>query len=780
MKSDNIPISDSWHAMFIVDSSLWAEPGERYLPWDAFRPRRVTNNVTIPDLSNYIYSLSYKRSLSTQKSKLCYLLSKVLNEKCQARKFSSVFLDCYEPKHNIAKYIKSIVLCGLLGAYPTSPASSRPRPEVRKKLYELISNCSYIPVQANFSKSEGEEEQKRRHRMHAQRKDGICKVCMVDSPHGGPQAEQWFLYLMTLGGIVVLYCIREYIHYMLQSNPSLLDKIKEEIKFDETYKVTQEAMCTIRKYFDDHLTNPFSDMYQFTDDVMEGRRVFNPSSLDNSDPSSWFYQLSCIMYPYQRSMLLISHHRSNKTMQESLLTACKKLNMIPLPSATEKQQQEQQHAEILEHIEEKSYLYDSSIARLLQQQQQQQATEMKSSEPNLEENSHDAIISEHRKMISLCIKPSQLKAIEAILRRTIKNDRSDAIVIISKFLRLFGVDSNTKQFIRDVITKRKQNKISDEKLRSFLVTLQKKKPHAYNLLQATAYISHNLVAFSINCILPRYITLNQISAIQSRFGSYMIGSHLIPSTACTIYYCSVCQTIYSIIRDFMYNSRQSHEYGVLNALVDHDTGHMYCKNNVTNGIDSCKDTPLVSINILGLMMRIKDQPIMLCPQLHCGSPMVYSNQCTWTERGPCCSKCTVKKNSDFSVKLDTASSLLDQVFDKSDPTTYPDCAICGSSLCSLGKMFWYPESVIVCCYHTSSSIQKKFKELYMPDMTREQVIELIKNLLFERSVFIERRRRSKDARMRILEEKKRKNGLGVSFDQDDYKSTNNDDPMDLG
>jgi hypothetical protein len=79
-------------------------------------------------------------------------------------------------------------------------------------------------------------------------------------------------------------------------------------------------------------------------------------------------------------------------------------------------------------------------------------------------------------------------------------------------------------------------------------------------------------------------------------------------------------------------------------------------------------------------------------------------------------------------------------------------------------MFWYPQSVIVCCFHTSSSIQKKFKELYTSDTTKEQVVTLIKNLIFERSAFIEKRRRTKDARMRLQEEKKRKNGLGVSFD----------------
>lgn len=778
MASDSIPEESSWHAMFIVDSSLHIPVNERFLPWEVFRPRRVINSVTIPDLSNSIYSLSYRRSLSTQKSKLCYLLSKVLNEKCQARKFSSVFLDCYEPKHNIAKYIKSIVLCGLLGAYPTSKASSRPKPEVRKRLYELISNCSnygmhfHAKKEEIIKKEENEVNEKQKKKANKFYDPSFCKVCMVQDVHGGPEAEQWFLFLLTFGGIVVLYCIREYVNYMLSLNPCLLNKIREEIKYDETLEVTNKAMCTIRKYFDDHLTNPFSDMYTFTESIMNGSRLFDPKYTGNSDPSSWFYQLSCIMYPYQKNMLLISHTRSNKTMQESLLTACKKLNMVPLPS--------KRHLVVTNEKENKvnnqNNLAKEEEIKMYNQQLDQQFEIEDETHSNLIE---DSMVSEHRKMIGVCISPKQKDAIYLILKRVIKNDSTDTIERISKYLTLFGVDVKTKNFIRSMVERRKQNMISDEKLRRFLVLLQQRKPHAYNLLQTTAYLSHNIIAYSIICILPNYIIRNQISAIQSCFGQFVVGSNVIPATSCNVLYCSVCHTIYSIIRDFMYGSKQAYEYGVLNALADHKTGHMYCKNNFTSSDGSCERTPLVSVNILGLMMRIKDQPIMLCPQLHCGAPMVYSNQCAWTERGPCCSKCTVKRYSDVSVKLDTATSLLEQPFNKLDPMTFPSCAICGCILPSLGKMFWYPHSVVVCCFHTSSSIQKKFKEISTGmDLDKEKVKEILECLLHERKLLIQQRRQAKDRKMWLAEQRKRKNGLGVSFDKEEKKEIH-DDPMEL-
>lgn len=784
MMSTSISKEDAWHAMFLVDSSLHVNVFTRHIAWSECRARRVVNSVTIPDLSNYIYSLSYRRSLSTQKSKLCYLLSKVLNEKCQARKFSSVFLDCYEPKHNIAKYIKNIVLCGLLGAYPTSNPSSRPRPEVRARLYELISNCSFVPPLSTdhvhpIIKSEDAQTKQRK------KVEVVCATCSMNHPHGGAQAENWFLYLLTLGGIVVLYCIREYIHYMLQLNPCLLSQIKDEIKYKETLNVTQKAMNAIRKYFDRNLTNPFSDMYKFTEDVMIGNRSFDMKQTEELDPTSWFYQLSCIMYPYQKSMLLISHNRSNKTMQESLLTACKKLNMVPIPS--NKIQKEQLDSEC------KNPATSSSSSSTLFNQDQSNETlndivmnqiyegtklglngipkkDVSSSPSN---HLEDAVVTEHRKMIGMCITKQHMDIIYDILKRSTQDETSDAIETISIFLTLFGVDRRTKNFVQQVIKRRKTNKVSDEKLRSFLVVLHKKKPHAYNILQATAYISHNLTAFSITSVLPNYITRNQITAIQSRFGTFMMNTSYIPETACNIFYCSVCHTIYSIIRDFMYGSKQSYEYGILEAFVDHKTNLMYCKNKVVGTGESCATTPLTGVNILGLLMRIKDQPIMLCPQLYCGVPMILSNQCAWTERGPCCSKCTVKRNSDHYIKMDTASSLLEEPFDKNDTMTHPTCAVCGCVLGSLGKMFWYPHSIVVCCFHTSNSISKKFRELYAgSEMDKEQALNLLNYLLHERKEMAVQRKRSRDKRLRDVEERKRRNGTGISVEPGEVPLSN--------
>jgi hypothetical protein len=784
MTSTSIPAEDSWHAMFLVDASLYMDKTARHVEWGAFRPRRVINNVTIPDLSNHIYSLSYRRSLSTQRSKLCYLLSKVLNEKCQARKFSSVFLDCYEPKHNIAKYIKSIVLCGLLGAYPTSDPSTRPCADVRRKLYDLISNCNYQQQQpAQLPPLTGGATQPRRKTQAKPIK--CCSVCMADHAHGGPQAENWFLFLLSAGGIVVLYCIREYIHFMLQSNPCLLGRIRKKINFDKTLPMTVEAMNEIRKYFNSNLVNPFSDMYKFTDDVMSGKRVFNPNDIAESPPpTSWFYQLSCLMYPFQRNMLSISHQRLNKTMQESLLTACTKLNMVPLESRIKDLGQHPGvdnnnnsiHVPLGSSNEQKddSTMVSSAVDDIVMQQMHinldprwSKTTQEKNTE-QLE--GYDSVIKEHRKMIGLCLTPKQEEAIRTILEYTMKNESTDSIYNISKFLCVFGVAKETKQFISRVITKRKGNEISDEKLRKCLVILRERSPHAYNILQSAAYLSHNFVSFSVICTLPAYIIKNQVLAIQSRFGSYMTESKYVPETACCMYYCSICHTVYSIVRDFVYGSKQSYEYGTLHASVDHKTGYMYCRNKFRDTKGSCESTPLTCINILGLFMRIKDQSILLCPQDMCGVPMVYSNQCMWTERGPCCSKCTIKKSTDVSVKISTASSLLGWHFDKLDSFSFPTCAICDCVLGGLGKMFWYPHSIIVCCFHTSQSIHNKFRQMYIEgEMDRDQTLELLNYLLMERRAMIQQRRRSRDQRLREQEKKRYRDGLGVSVEPDEKR-----------
>ena len=192
MRSADAPSYDSFMAAQLLDSVRHADESAFRVPISECSFETACNELTLAThpLQIHALDLSFFNSLSAVDVPLHYLLSKVINQRCQGRKFSVVAIRGMTENNKIAKQLQELVLCSLLGNYCISDPASRPSPTVREKLFELLRS----------------------------------------SAPGQP--SQWLGMLLLHCRSIVMYCLREQVLFAVEEQPALKQQIEPLVRFE--------------------------------------------------------------------------------------------------------------------------------------------------------------------------------------------------------------------------------------------------------------------------------------------------------------------------------------------------------------------------------------------------------------------------------------------------------------------------------------------------------------------------------------------------------------------
>jgi len=167
----------------------------------------------------HLAHLSFWSALSCLRNPLLYLLSKVINQKCQTRRFAETCFARLRRFPTLRRELKMLVLCSLLGNYEHCEAGSRPKPHVRSFLYMFL-----FDNQAE------------------------------------PACEQFFDEIVAWAPFVVVFALRDYLLYAIPDEPALLAHVNSLMQFPLFATHVNAANNRIRTYFDTQLSERFSSL----------------------------------------------------------------------------------------------------------------------------------------------------------------------------------------------------------------------------------------------------------------------------------------------------------------------------------------------------------------------------------------------------------------------------------------------------------------------------------------------------------------------------------------
>ncbi len=244
-------------------------------------------------------------------------------------------------------------------------------------------------------------------------------------------------------------------------------------------------------------------------------------------------------------------------------------------------------------------------------------------------------------------------------------------------------------------------------------------PHAYNLLHTIAQIHRDKLRYQTLRPLPKHYLDSQIKACQTRF--QMEDTKLVLEEMVHFVFCPVCDTIYSLVRDFHSVYKANYEYGLRDAVCDYDTGLLYCKHDKTNQIGSCQGQPLMRVPLLGQFLKFKQKLILMCGQPGCGMPCVLDvNLAMHNEHGYGCSACTTtyKKHQDLYESLELRHC-------NPPGVTRKDCLLCDAAITKADQVFLFPFDIWLCKKHAKQKIKEFVRKQDLTKHTRESLSGLM-------------------------------------------------------
>lgn len=193
----------------------------------------------------------------------------------------------------------------------------------------------------------------------------------------------------------------------------------------------------------------------------------------------------------------------------------------------------------------------------------------------------------------------------------------------------------------------------------------------------------------------------QIEALTER---YRCSVDQLPMVATHLWFCSVCMTIYSPLRDANHcGSKPS--FGLKGAVNDFDTGLPWCYWSKEIMHTACQNQPLSALEGLGFEYTIARERYMLCPQRACAHWMVYDPRTCHpaiNERGPACPSCTV------SILMSQLRHLRDT--HPLGPGRIFECAICYKNTGASVNTFIYGDNLMLCSKHHSPALAEFVRE----------------------------------------------------------------------
>lgn len=648
---------------------------------------RIVTSQTLPDLHQCVLDSSFFAPLASTKHHMTHLLSKVINIRCQRRKFAKVADDyMHASDKELCRHVRQLLLCSLLGNYPH--CVTRVKSSIsRGRLYEIILTD-----------------------MEAQ---GVIFEWISSCP------------------FLLLNALRDYMIHCITNDPALFENLAEVMRFDEFAVIVNRTMNAVRKYLDDMFDCSTSVLsIATTGDVTEHTVAY----------IEWckrlaFADLNRIIAKSHHDILSISYRRPALHSYQLLLSLRRQCPMIQKDHQPEGQMKEDGDEEDDDEEEEEE---EEGIEYTEEEEGQEQAKFSLKQLSRLAEsvNIEDEKKTKKKKKRKKKRDPSSTVSAQQFvtlqqytaLRYVTQIEeplRAFALNRITNWLVHFGVSQDEVDYIQLLFSHYHDGDVSIERLKTKFQLLQSTAPHAYNLLQISAHLIREAGRHYFTVKLPQYMLVNQIQAVQKR--SRYRHEDLLLGNSIHFVWCRICGTIYSMVREFDPVYTQNYRFGLRDAKVEYGTGLVYCKKDKRTNSGACQSQPLSQINLLGKMLFLEGRMITLCPG--CGAIMVYDNtQCLQTIDGPVCVDCTGKQTEDPIEYKQLARKHLD---------CYRQCVCCTEQLPNPELCFILPCELYMCRKHAFKRFIQEIEDWINAiqeasggrEVTQEQLKEQIYSLL---------------------------------------------------
>jgi hypothetical protein len=200
----------------------------------------------------------------------------------------------------------------------------------------------------------------------------------------------------------------------------------------------------------------------------------------------------------------------------------------------------------------------------------------------------------------------------------------------------------------------------------------------------------------------------------------------IERTGCELHFCSVCDTIYSNVRDANNPLLQRYyRHGLRNALRDYGTGLTYCKLNTVNHRGSCHDTVLSRVPLLGRRYALGKKVYQMC--VCCSDIFVpdasVGGSCAYNDDGMMCCACTSAAARTRALSATPSRSL---VYTSTGELIDRQCMCCQALTTTPVSTFMYPHGTVLCRHHHKPFMVKLVRnaihELTSRELVRKCVI----------------------------------------------------------
>jgi hypothetical protein len=741
---DDLAWTHPTHSLFfahIADAAQHVDRSRPHVYWSELNFSKVMTALMLPpELHQSVLDSSFFAPLQSIRNKMTHMDSKVINIRCQRREFADVLKDYMtpppegpiQPQHptvltnkstgKISKansrrmrsaakklqederrrkesyefnhQIRCQLLCSLLGNYDHIEPRSRPRGRARKLLYQVILD------------------------------------------HRNPFVTEWMIPNVEF---LVLNALREYMIHAIRYDPSMLESLGELMQFPKFTQITNDTMNAVRSYFRDYLEIPASALYRMmiTDPNMMSEFMLEECQKRVAS------DLNYILEHGKQRMLKVNYRRPALHMFTTLLGLRKQ---VPLVTIDHREADEKTMRELM-IIEEDVGEEEDEKKRSQEERQFSQMLVMAASTKSSRMLSRAALM----KVVAQ-IMPGQLGKNKNKNNKTgsstgaqfcsyrlnhkwfLTNDQYTALRevvyienpllplcldrVLDKWIHFFGIEQDTIDFAKTIFQHFHVGSKSIEKLKDHLDMLHVGDPHCYNLLQFASQIIRDATRHFFTVDLPAHIVENQIAALNHRT-KYNLKNTLYPSSIHFVF-CSVCNRVYSLLRDFDTLRYQTYRFGLRDVVYEYSTDLMYCRRHKTTDRGKCDDHPLSQLNLLGKMLMWSGKMIMICPQPQCGSKMVLDpDRCKYTEFGPSCCDCT--------LKLDEYSPFYKDLM-KSYAQREKRCVLCPAVLVSFNSCYLYPRDTFLCRKHHFIKLRNVFSEWWsslpnQDEMTQEDVVK---------------------------------------------------------
>lgn len=277
-------------ACHVFDSIQHVPLCKRYVPWTEARYSQVVTGLTLPIEHDRVLEAGFFSALNTVKRPMTHVLSKVINIRCQARKFSTVTVKLIRADREMSSQLRHLLLCSLLGNFP---------------------HCSST--------------------LSGVARSAVYSAFLADNA----RADALFEKLIQNCSLFVINALRDFLIYVIEDESALRQRLLHLMHLERFTTIVNEHMDRVRLYFDRMLRIRTSALTIClnSDNEFASRTVY--------------FDLNKLMSGSHASILKISYRRPNLDIHQFLMGMRKRYPLVPVAAV-----HDTEHTEHAEHTED--------------------------------------------------------------------------------------------------------------------------------------------------------------------------------------------------------------------------------------------------------------------------------------------------------------------------------------------------------------------------------------------------------------------------------------------